>query len=83
MEDFEWNITESRLRHLEQCERDLSFANNLIARLRAENQVLKDEKKRFVSTIENCKKHISICGNAHKKYGVAFVKSQIIKSRLL
>ena len=83
MEDFEWNITESRLRHLEQCERDIEKANALIESLRAENLVLKDEKKRFVSTIDNCNKHISICGNAHKKYGVAFVKSQIIKARLI
>lgn len=55
----------------------------LIERLRAENRVLKDEKRRFVETVENCKRHISIVGNPTKKYAVALVKNQLQKARLI
>ena len=62
---------------------ELRRAQLLIARLRAENSVLRAEKQRFIGAVDACKRHISIAGNAHKKWAVAFVKSQLIKARLV
>lgn len=62
---------------------ELDKARALIERLRAENQVLKDERKRFIEVVENCKRHITIVGNPLKKYAVALVKSQLQKASLI
>lgn len=62
---------------------ELTKAKGLIDRLRAENTVLKDEKRRVAATVEACKRHITVAGNASKKYAVALVKSQLEKARLL
>lgn len=62
---------------------ELARSRALIERLRAENQVLRDEKRKFMEVVENCKRHISVAGNCHKKYGVALVKSQLQKGRLI
>ena len=62
---------------------DLARSLALIERLRAENQVLRDEKRKFMEVVEMCKRHISVAGNCHKKYGVALVKSQLQKARLI
>lgn len=85
-----WYVKGSRLKEFEQGMRDLEKtkaelqkAQRLIALLRAENQVLKDEKSRFISTVDACKHHISISGNLAKKYAVCLVKSQLEKARLI
>ena len=62
---------------------ELAKARGLIERLRAENAVLKDEKRRFVATVDACKRHITIAGNASRKYAIALVKSQLHKARLI
>lgn len=62
---------------------ELKKARALIERLRFENQVLRDEKRKFLEVVEMCKRHISVAGNCHKKYGVALVKSQLQKARMI
>ena len=62
---------------------DLRRAKALISRLRAENDVLKDEKRRFISTVDATKRHIAVAGNPQKKWAVTLVKAQLIKARLL
>lgn len=62
---------------------DLRRAKALIARLRAENAALKAEKRSVVGVLDACKRHISVAGNPHKKWAVTFVKSQLMKARLL
>ena len=54
-----------------------------IERLRAENKVLKDEKKRFFETVRNTKKHISVSCNSQKKWTVSLVLSRLEKARLI
>ena len=54
-----------------------------IERLRAENKVLKDEKKRFFETVRNTKKHISVSCNSQKKWTVGLVLSRLEKARLI
>lgn len=58
-------------------------ADALIARLRAENAVLKAERRRFIGTVDAAKRHISIAGNAQKKWAVTLVKAQLEKARLI
>ena len=74
---------EEKLQESEALKAELMKAKGLIARLRAENQVLRDEKKLFLRTVDNCKRHIAISGNAARKYAVCLVKSQLEKARLL
>ena len=62
---------------------ELAKAKGLIERLRAENVVLKGEKWRFIATVDAWKRHITIVGNASKKYAVALVKLQLEKARLI
>jgi len=68
---------------LERALSDLERAKSLIARLRAENQVLKDEKRRFVVTVSGCRHHIGIAGNATRKWVIGIVLAQLEKARLL
>lgn len=68
---------------VETREKELHRARLLIARLRAENQVLKAEKSRFLSVVETTKRHIAIAGNAQKKWTVSLVRAQLEKARLL
>lgn len=75
-------IALTRLEYLEQAAKDLEQANKLIARLRAENTVLKDDRARMWGVVDATRRHISIAGNAHKKYGVALVASQLRKAGL-
>ena len=65
------------------AEEDLRRATALIARLRAENEVLKAEKRCFIGIVDATKRHISIAGNAQKKWAVALVKSRLEKARLI
>ena len=67
----------------EKAEEDLRRANMLIARLRAENEVLKSEKRRFIGVVDGAKRHISVAGNAQKKWAVTLVKAQLEKARLI
>ena len=62
---------------------ELARATALVARLRAENQVLKDEKTRFMSVVDSTRRHISIAGDTKKKWAVSLVKSQLEKARLI
>ena len=62
---------------------DIKKARLKIERLRAENSVLKDEKKRFVETIRDTKRHISVSGNTQKKWTVSLVLSRLEKARLI
>ena len=70
-------------RRAEAAEEDLRRAKALIARLRAENEVLKSEKRRFIGTVDATKRHISVAGNAQKKWAVTLVKAQLEKARLI
>ena len=54
-----------------------------IERLRAENSVLKEEKKLFFETVRNTKRHISVSGNTQKKWTVSLVLSRLEKARLI
>lgn len=74
---------EDAKRRADTAEEDLCRAKALIARLRAENEVLKAEKRRFIGTVDATKRHISIAGNAHKKWAVTLVKAQLEKARLI
>lgn len=76
-------ISLARLESLEQDAKDLKRAQALIARLRAENEMLRLEKKRFAGVVEAAKRHISIAGNPMKKYAVCLVKAQLEKARLI
>jgi hypothetical protein len=80
-EKFQMSL--GRIIELQEKEEELARAKALIARLRAENAVLKDEKKCIISYIDSLKRHISIAGNAHKKWAVTFVKTQLQKRFLL
>ena len=62
---------------------DLRRANALIDRLRAEANVLKDEKKKFISIVDETKRLISVSGNCHKKWAVTLVKSRLEKAGLI
>jgi len=77
------NITLGRLTNLEQDSKDLVRAKALIDRLRAENEVLKAEKRRFATVCDETRRHISVAGNPHKKWAVTFVKIQLQKARLI
>lgn len=70
-------------RRADKTDDDLRRANALIARIRAENEALKAERRRIISVIDATKRHISIAGNHHKKWAVAFVKSKLEKARLI
>lgn len=74
---------EEAKRRADSAEEDLRRAKALIARLRAENEALKSEKRRFVVTVDAARRHILIAGNAHKKWAVTFVKAQLEKARLI
>ena len=54
-----------------------------IERLRAENSVLKDEKKRFFETVRETKRHISVSGFAGRKWVVSLILSRLEKARLI
>ena len=54
-----------------------------IERLRAENKVLKDEKKRFFETVRETKRHISVSGFAGRKWVVSLILSRLEKARLI
>lgn len=73
----------SRLEQLESDSKDLARAKALIARLRAENEALKAEKKLFVSVVDSTRRHISVAGNSHKKWAVLLVKKRLEKARLI
>ena len=74
---------EDTKRRADTAEEDLRRADALIARLRAENEVLKSEKRRFIGVVDAAKRHIAIAGNTHKKWAVMFVKTQLEKARLI
>lgn len=74
---------EDAKRRADAAEGDLHRAQALIARLRAENEVLKSEKRRFIGVVDAAKRHIAIAGNAHKKWAVTLVYSMLEKARLL
>lgn len=78
-----FQLSLGRIIELQEKEKELERAQALIARLRAENAVLKDEKKCILSCIDDIKRHISIAGNTHKKWAVTFVKTQLQKRFLL
>lgn len=74
-EKFQMSL--GRIIELQEKEENLARAQALIARLRAENNVLKEDKKCILSFIDSLKQHISIAGNHHKKWAVTFVKSRL------
>lgn len=74
---------EAAKRRADDAEEDLRRADALIARLRAENEVLKSEKRRFIGVVDAAKRHIAIARNAHKKWAVTLVKAQLEKARLI
>lgn len=74
---------EEEKRRGDTAEKELHRATMLIARLRAENEVLKAEKRRLISTVDATKRHISITGNVQKKWAVTLVKAQLEKARLI
>lgn len=74
---------EDAQKRVQSAEYELRRANALISRLRAENEVLKDEKRLFVGVVNSTKHHIAVAGNAHKKWAVTLVKSQLEKARLI
>jgi hypothetical protein len=74
---------EAAKRRADTAEEDLRRAKALIARLRAENEVLKSEKRLFIGVVDAAKRHIAIAGNTHKKWAVTLVKAQLEKARLI
>ena len=72
-----------QLDQLQSDSKDLKRAKALIERLRAENEVLKLERKAITSLVQSLKRHNSIAGNAHKKWAVAFVANKLSKARLI
>ena len=74
---------EDTQKRAQKAEEELRRANALISRLRAENEVLKDENRMFVGVVNSTKHHIAVAGNAHKKWAVTLVKSQLEKARLI
>ena len=77
------NLPDWRIAQINAELTDLDRAGRLIKRLRAENLTLKEDHKLIASTIENTKRHISIAGNSHKKFGVALVLSELRKRGLI
>ena len=74
-------ISLQRLEWMEQDSKDLKRAKALIARLRAENAVLKQEKKNMLSCLDSMKNDSLIEGNAHKKYAATLIKIRANKAR--
>ena len=62
---------------------DIEKARLKIEKLRAENKVLKDEKKRFFETVRETKRHISVSGFAGRKWVVSLILSRLEKARLI
>jgi hypothetical protein len=78
-----WQVSLSRLVDLERKEKELVRANALIERLRAENQVLKDEKVKFFSVLQSLKRHILVSGNIHKKWAIFFAITKLRQAKLI
>lgn len=72
-----------RLNEMVKLEDELRRAKMKINLLRAEIAVLKDEKARFIATVDACKRHITIATNHSRKYAVGIVKAQLQKARLI
>lgn len=66
-----------------ELQHDIKKAQLKIERLRAENSVLKDEKKRFVETIHDTKRDISVSGFAGRKWVISLILSRLEKARLI
>jgi hypothetical protein len=73
----------AEITRLSSTQTDLRRARALIARLRSENQVLRDEKRKFLAVVAATRRHISIAGNTQKQWVVGLVKSQLEKARLI
>ena len=66
----------------ENTARELARAKNLIARLRAENTTLKQERKEMIEVVQATKRH-PMCAKRLVKYGVALVGAKLRNARLL
>jgi hypothetical protein len=73
----------AEITRLSSAQSDLRRAKALIARLKAENQVLRDEKRKFMEVVVATRRHISIAGNAQKKWAVGLVRAELEKARLI
>jgi len=78
-----FSVSLGRLTQLERDSKDLTRANALIDRLRAENAALKMEREKFFGVVERCRRALPVSGNAHKKWAVSYVLSQLRKNRLV
>jgi len=72
-----WEVSGEKLFQLESDQKELKRANALIARLRAEIDVLKDEKAEQAKTISEAYHHISVSGNLQKKWAIKFVARKL------
>ena len=72
-----WEVPGERLFQLESDQKELKRANALIARLRAEIEVLKDEKAGQAKTFSEAYHHISVIGNLQKKWAIKFVAHRL------
>ena len=72
-----WEVSGERLYQLESEQKELRRARALIARLRAEIEVLKDEKRAQATIVSGCYHHISVSGNLQKKWAIKFVARKL------
>jgi hypothetical protein len=77
------NDLTAEITRLSSVQSDLRRAKALIGRLKAENEVLRDEKRKFMEVVTSTRRHISIAGNAQKQWVVGLVKAQLEKARLI
>ncbi|MBI9081887.1 MAG: hypothetical protein JEY79_19375 [Pseudodesulfovibrio sp.] len=67
----------------ESLKAEIARARALIARLRAEKAVLKNEQAAFVRCITDAKKHPLIVKDAKRKYAVCLVSAKLRNAKLI
>lgn len=77
------NITIAQYDQLLSDRKDLARAKNLVKRLRAELQVMRDERKKFVSVVKDTKHNISVAQNNKARWTVALILTKLEHARLI
>ena len=83
IDETTWNVNGSRLRQLEENTQLLSRSTKTIGKLRAENLLLKQERKATGEALQKLKQHAQIKGCYDRTYGVVMAINTIIKERLI